>query len=84
MKEFFEKLLTDGIVTEHYTYKQTGIVCGNLEKISGTAGKNVDHFYYDPRENKIDVCHNNIHYGYAHIEDGIVVDNSNRAKFKIV
>lgn len=86
MKEYFEKLLKKEIVTKHYTYNDTGIICGKLKKISGSAGIDVDNFYYDPRYNKIVVCtSNNTQYGNAHINsDGYVQDNSNRSIFKIV
>lgn len=84
MKEYFENLLRDGKVEKHHTYGFTGIVEGRLKKISGTAGRDVNHFYYDPRYNELDVCYGNTHYGYAHIENGLVCDNSNRSVFEIV
>ena len=68
-------------LTKHYS----GIYCGNYRKVKGSAGVNVDHFYYDPKTEKIELCHNNTHYGYAHVgDDGLLYDNSNRAVFAIV
>lgn len=92
-KEFFSKLLLDeGKMRKHYTYEETGILCGNCQVVSCASGatwlKKIDHFYFYPEESEqkqIELCFNNEHYGYAHIgADGLLYDNSNRSVFEII
>ena len=86
MENLIKRLLDNDLAEKHRTYEQTGTVCGNCEKISGTAGIDVNGFYIYPQENRIEiVTENNVHYGNAHLgEDGLLYDNSNRSVFKIV
>lgn len=86
MENLIKKLLADGLAEKHRTYEQTGIVYGNCEKISGSAGIDVNSFYIYPHENRIEiVTENNVHYDNAHLgEDGLLYDNSNRSVFKII
>ena len=79
------KLLDEGKVRKHGTYDQTGIMCADIRKVSGTAGKDVNYAYIE-KNGRIDiVTERNVHYGYGHFdENGHICDNANRAVFEIV
>ena len=80
-----KKLLETGKLRKHGTYEQTGIMCADLHKISGTAGSDVNYAYIYP-DGKIEIItEKNNHYGYGHFgDDGNIHDDSNRAVFEII
>lgn len=79
-----KELLEKGLAVKHWSYDSTGIICLRLRKISGSAGIDIN-FAYMTSENDIEiVSENNVHYGYAHLVDKNVYDNSNRSVFEII
>jgi hypothetical protein len=84
MLDKINELLNQGKARKHYTYDQTGIVCVDLRKISGTAGIDVDFAFISPDEIDI-ISGGNVHYGYGYfLEDGTIEDRSHRSVFEIV
>ena len=71
---------------KHYTYEKTGIMWADIKSVDGRFD-NVNCVYYYPNETenkRFELVENNRHFGYAHMENGLLYDNSNRGVWKVI
>lgn len=82
--QYANELLKAGKARKHGSYDTTNIICFDIKKKSGTAGKDVN-FAYVYSDGKIEiVTEDNTHYGMGYIDNETLKDTSNRSCFEVV